>query len=233
MYMPARPTFDRHLGEIRDDILRLSSMADLAIKTAVTALSERNCDLARRISADDEHLNAIRYSLEEKAYSAIATQQPAGHDLRYIVASISIATNLERIGDHAAGIARLVLRMCDQPLLKPLVDIPQMAEIARTMVKDSVKAYLQQDVKLAETVVARDIMVNELHQRVFNDLLAYMTRDPGTVERGTYLLWVSHGLERIGDRAKNICERAIYLTTGELKEFPDRVIHSIPPHSIP
>jgi len=224
--MPARPTFDRHLGEIRDDILRLSSMADTAIKNSIVALSERDCELAKRISADDEHLNAVRYSLEEKAYSAIATQQPAGHDLRYIVASISIATNLERIGDHAAGIARLSLRMCDQPLLKPLVDIPQMAEIARGMVKDAVKSYLAQDVKLAETVVTRDGMVNELHQRVFNDLLGYMTRDPATIERGTYLLWVSHGLERIGDRAKNICERAIYLVTGELKEFPDRFIQS-------
>lgn len=226
--MPARPTFDRHLSDIRDDILRLTSMVDMAIRDSILALADRNAELSKRVSADDEQINAVRYALEEKAYSAIATQQPAGHDLRYIVAAISIATNLERIGDHAAGIARLSLRMVDQPLIKPLVDIPQMAEITRGMVKDSVNAYLKQDVALAEAVVARDILVNELHQRVYNDLLGFMRRDSTTIERATFLLWVSHGLERIGDRSKNICERAVYLATGDLKEFSDHVIQSTP-----
>jgi len=226
--MPGRPLFDRTLDDIRDDILRLTSMVDIAIGGAVKALSERDCELARRVASNDEQVNTVRFALEERAYAALATQQPAGHDLRYIVAATSIATNLERIGDHAAGIARLTLRMCDKALLKPLVDIPQMAEIARKMVKDAVNAYLEQDVALAERVVAADVQVNQLHTRIYRDLLEYMMKDPATIERATYLLWTSHNLERIGDRAKNICERAIYLVTGELKEFSDRVepLHS-------
>lgn len=217
--MPARPMFDRSLGEIRDDLLRLSSMVDCAIVDSVQSLSERNCDLARRVSLNDEQLNSVRYTLEERCYSVIATQQPTGQDLRTIVAAVSVATNLERMGDHAAGIARLVLRMCDQPLLKPLVDIPQMAEIAREMMRGSLDAYLKRDVALAERVVLEDDRINRLHEQVYRELLGYMMRDPSTIERATFLLWVSHNLERIGDRAKNICERAIYLATGELKEF--------------
>jgi phosphate transport system protein len=224
--MPTRPTFDRHLEQIRDDVLRLSSMVDHAITESIVALSERNCERARRVALEDDKVNTVRYSLEENAYATLATQQPTSSDLRYIVAAISIATNLERIGDHAAGIARLTMRMCDQPLLKPLVDIPQMAEICRGMVSDSVRSYVDQNVALAEAVVERDKQVNELHKRVYEDLLGYMMRDAATIERATYLLWVSHGLERIGDRAKNICERAIYLVTGELKEFRDEQLIS-------
>ncbi len=217
--MPTRPMFDRSLGDIRDDLLRLSSMVDCAIVDSIRALNERNADLARRTSINDEKLNAVRYALEERCYSVIATQQPAGQDLRAIVAAVSVATNLERMGDHAAGISRLVLRMCDQPLLKPLVDIPQMAEIARDMMRLSLDAYLKRDVALAERVVAQDEQINRLHEQVYQELLGYMMRDSHTIERATFLLWVSHNLERIGDRSKNICERAIYLVTGELKEF--------------
>lgn len=222
--MPPRPSLDRHLEQIRDDILRLTSMVDHAIAESIQALTDRNLERARRVALEDEKVNAVRFTLEENAYSTIATQQPTSSDLRYIVAAISIATNLERIGDHAAGIARLTMRMCDQPLLKPLVDIPQMAEIARGMVNDAVRSYIEPSVALAEAVVARDKQVNELHRHVYEDLLAYMMRDSSTIERATYLLWVSHGLERIGDRAKNICERAIYLATGELKEFREEPI---------
>ncbi len=217
--MPARPLFDRSVNEIRDDLLRMESMVDTAIANSIRALSERNCELAKQVSTDDELLNDVRYTLEERAYSVLATQQPAGQDLRGLVGAVSVATNLERMGDHAAGIARLTLRMCDQPLLKPLVDIPEMAEITRHMARNSLTAYLTRDVALAEHTVAQDQRVNQLHELVYRELLDFMLRDPHTIERATFLLWVSHNLERIGDRAKNICERAIYVTTGELKEF--------------
>lgn len=217
--MPGRPMFDRSLGDIRDDLLRLSSMVDCAIVDAMRALTDRNCDLATQVSINDEQLNSVRYSLEERCYSVIATQQPTGQDLRAIVGAVSVATNLERMGDHAAGIARLTLRMCDKPLLKPLVDIPQMAEIAREMIRSSLDAYLKRDLALAEKVVAQDQQINRLHDLVYEELLGYMMNDARTIERATFLLWVSHNLERIGDRSINICERAIYLATGELKEF--------------
>jgi phosphate transport system protein len=211
------------MAEIRDDLLRLASMDDAQIENAVKALADRNCGLAKQVSADDDALNTIRYDLEEKAYGVIATQQPNGSDLRFLVGAVSVATNLERIGDHAAGIARLVIRMCDQSLVKPLIDIPQMTLICRDMVRVSLDAYLKRDVELAMQVVVKDDIVNDLHNRVYRDLLAIMMKDAATIERATYLLWVSHNLERIGDRAKNICERAIYLATGELKEFVEHL----------
>jgi phosphate transport system protein len=217
--MPARPVFDRMLADIRDNLLRLSSMADRAISDSLKGLVERNGELARHVSANDSVLNELRYSIEESCYTLIATQQPNATDLRDVVGAVSVATNLERIGDHAAGIARLTLRMIDQPLVKPLVDIPQMAQIGREMVKGSVDAFISHNAPLAEKIVALDKEVDALHGRVYRELIGYMTNDPVTIERATFLLWVSHNLERIGDRATNICERAVYAATGELKEF--------------
>ena len=217
--MPTRVIFERSLTEIRDDLLRLSSMVDRSIVDSLRALIERNADLARYVSANDAALNEVRWNIEEHCYTLIATQQPNATDLRDVVGAVSVATNLERIGDHAAGIARLTLRMIDQPLLKPLVDIPQMAEIGREMVKGAVGAFIEHDAPLAERIVARDRDIDILHDRVYRELITFMTRDASTIERATFLLWVSHNLERIGDRAMNICERAIYAATGELKEF--------------
>ena len=217
--MPTRVIFDRSLTSIRDDLLRLVSMVDRSIADSIKALVDRNEDLARQVSVNDASLNELRYTIEERCYEVIATQQPNATDLRDIVGALSIATNLERIGDHAAGIARLTLRMVDRPLLKPLVDIPQMAEVGREMVRGAVDAFLNHDAQLAERIVARDKDVDTLHERVYGELIGFMTKDAATIERATYLLWVSHNLERIGDRATNICERAIYAATGELKEL--------------
>jgi len=197
----------------------LTSMTDRSIADSIKALVERNEDLARQVSVNDSALNDLRYTIEEHCYTLIATQQPNATDLRDVVGSLSIATNLERIGDHAAGIARLTLRMVNQPLLLPLVNIPQMAELGREMVKGAVDAFLSHDAALAERIVARDKDVDVLHEQVYRELIGFMTKDSTTIERATYLLWVSHNLERIGDRATNICERAIYAATGELKEL--------------
>jgi phosphate transport system protein len=217
--MPIRQVFDRALEEVRDDLLRLSSMVDHSIADSLRALVDRNGDLARQVSANDATLNDVRYTVEERCYTLIATQQPNATDLRELVGAVSVATNLERIGDHAAGVARLTLRMIDQPLLMQLVDIPQMGEIGRQMVKGAVDAFLSRDAALAEAIVRRDQEVDELHSKIYHELVGFMAHDPATVERATFLLWVSHNLERIGDRATNICERAIYVATGELKEF--------------
>jgi phosphate transport system protein len=217
--MPTRAVFDRSIEVLRDDLFRLSSMVDRSIADSIRALVDRNSDLARQVSTNDANLNHLRYAIEEQCYTLIATQAPNATDLRVIVGAVSVATNLERIGDHAAGIARLTLRMIDQPLLKPLVDIPQMAEIGREMVKGSVEAFLNRNVVQAEQLVARDKDIDRLHDQVYQELLGFMTRDPITVERATFLLWVSHNLERMGDRAMNICERAIYVVSGQLKEF--------------
>ena len=217
--MPMRTVLERSLLEVKDDLLRLASMTEKAIGDAMRALNGRNRELAQTVSGNDVVLNMIRYDIEESCYRLLATQQPNSKDLRIIVGGVSVATNLERIGDHAAGIARLALRMIDQPLLKPLVDLPQMAEIGQSMVRDAVNAYVDQDLVLAESVVRSDVDMDNLHQQVYTELIAIMGRDPNTIERATFLLWISHNLERIGDRAVNITERAMYVTSGELREF--------------
>lgn len=217
--MPARTVLERSLVEVIDDLLRLSSMTEKALSNAMKALIERNAELGQTVSSKDTLLNQIRYEIEESCYRILATQQPNSKDLRLIVGAVSVATNLERIGDHAAGIARLALRMVNQPLLKPLVDLPQMAEIGGDMVRDAVTAFTTQDSVLAESVVRADVNMDRLHKQVYDELIGYMTRDNTTIERATFLLWVSHNLERIGDRAVNISERAVYVANGELREF--------------
>lgn len=193
-------------------------MVTQAIANATRALVEQNSDLAHIVSANDAALNRLRFAIEEYCYNLLATQHPNARDLRIIVGAVSVATNLERMGDHAAGMARLTLRMIDRPLLRPLVDIPQMAESAQEMVRGAVGAFIARDVAAAEQVIARDADIDRLHARVYRELIGHMTRDPNTIERATFLLWVSHNLERIGDRATNICERAIYVATGQLRE---------------
>lgn len=217
-----RLLFERSLVNITDNLLRLSSMADQAIGNAMRALVERNAALAAQVSANDAQLNTLRYNIEEDCYNVIATQHPTASDLRVIVGAVSVATNLERIGDHAAGIARLSLRIIDMPYPKPLVDIPQMAIIGREMVKSAVESFLKRNVALAEQIIQRDYDVGILQNHAYAELVALMTESPHIIERATFLLWVAHHLERIGDRATNICERAIYVATGVLKELPNR-----------
>jgi phosphate transport system protein len=217
--MALRTIFDRSLTQLQDDVLRLASLADTAILNSVKALTDLNAEVAQQVDVGDQALNLLRYTIEDNTHRLIALQQPNATDLRVIVGAVSIATNLERIGDHAAGIARLTLRMIDQPPIKPLVDIPLMCDICREMVADAVQSYVQRDAVLAEAVIKRDDDVDALDDRVYRDLIAIMTNDPSTVERATSLLWVSHNLERIADRACNISERAVYVATGELKEY--------------
>lgn len=216
--MPVRPILDKFLIDIRDDLLRLASMVDQAIAHSIQALVERDFVLASATSANDLNLNRARFNIEEACYSLLATQQPAASDLRVVVGTVAVATNLERIGDHAAGVARLVLRMADAPFPHPLVSLPQMGEIGRLMVRQSVEAFCNRATALAEAVMERDHQIDLLHGQVYRDLVALMTQNPSLIERATHLLWVSHNYERIGDRATNICERAIYVTTGELRE---------------
>jgi phosphate transport system protein len=217
--VPPRAILDRLITDLRDDLLRLSSMTDKAIGDSIRALETRDANLARFTNHNDAALNVQRFAIEEKCYALLATQQPNTTNLREIVSMVSVATNLERIGDHAAGIARLTLRLCERPLVKPLVDIPEMARIGREMVKDAVDAFVEHNEQLAQAVVQRDHDVDMLQDHVYDELISIMMRTPSTVELATYLLWVSHNLERIGDRALNICERAVYVATGILKEF--------------
>ncbi len=219
MSSQTRSHFDRELRDIQDDLLRLGSMLNTTISRALQSLASRDIALARQIVADDAEINALRFHIEEQCVHVIATQQPAASDLRAIVAAMNIVGDLERMADHAAGIAKVVIRMGDEPLLKPLIDIPRMADECRNMTARALDAYVARDAEMARAVAARDDIIDELYQQIFRELISYMLEDPHTVSRALYLLFAAHNLERIGDRAVNIAERVIFLTSGEMKEL--------------
>lgn len=222
MPLKARTTLDRELIALRDNVLKLSHLADGAIERSVQALKEADVDLARQIIADDEQINALRYQVEQECYLLLVLHQPAARDLRAIVTAIHIVVELERIGDHARGIAKLAIPLAAEPPLKPLIDVPRMAQISREMLRAGLQAYLDYDADLAARTALRDDEVDQLDEQVYRELLTYMISDPRTISRATYLLWVSHNLERIADRMTNICERVVFMVTGEIVESGDR-----------
>ena len=214
-----RETFERDLQELEDELLMLGSMVGQAIMDSVASLKERDRDEARRIIKQDRELNEKRYALEAKALTLIATQQPMAGDLRTIAAVLSLASELERIGDYAKGIAKINLMMGDEPLLKPLIDVPRMARKTRDMLNGALRAFAQRDIELARSIPPEDDEVDGLYNQVYRELLTYIISDPRTIDQATYLLWVSHNLERAADRVVNICERVIFTVTGKLVEI--------------
>jgi len=220
--LKARTTLDRELTALRDNVLKLSHLVDGAIERSVQALKEANVDLARQVIADDEQINALRYQIEQECYRLLVLHQPAARDLRAIVTAIHIVVELERIGDHARGIAKLAITLAAEPPLKPLIDVPRMAQISREMLRAGLQAYLDYDADLAAQTALRDDEVDQLDEQVYRELLTFMISDPRTISRATYLLWVSHNLERIADRITNICERVVFMVTGEIVESGDR-----------
>ncbi len=214
-----RTAFDRQLSEIQEDMLVMAGMVENAIERGIEALKTRNVALAHEIIEDDLKINRKRYETEDKCLELIATQQPLAGDLRTIASVLHITVDLERMGDHAEGIAKIALMLADEPPLKPYVDIPRMADIARGMLMDSLEAFKHRDTALARAVCNRDDEVDALYDKLYHELIGYMVKDPANIQRATYLIWVTHNLERIGDRVTNICERVVYLVEGRIQEM--------------
>ena len=214
-----RATLERELQRVRDNLLRIGGLVDQAIERAMRSLERRDGRLAQEIVAGDAEVNALRFRIEEDCLTLIATQQPAAGDLRIVMATFSIVSDLERMADHAAGIARTVLRMGDEPLLKPLIDMPRMAEVCRQMLRESLQAFVDRDVEAAGRIARQDDVIDGLYQQVFRELLSFMVEDPRTTTRALYLLFSAHNLERIGDRITNIVERIIFMSSGEMREL--------------
>jgi phosphate transport system protein len=214
-----RGTLDREMTQIKDDVVRMGSMVEQAVQNAVLALKGRDVEMARQIIADDDTINSLRYAIEEQSLATIATQQPVATDLRTIIAAMHIAIEMERMADHAEGIAHLVIRMADEPLLKPLIDLPRMADVACEMLTASLDAFVARDPDAAKAVAPRDDEIDQLYDQIFRELLTYMLQDPSNINRATFLLWVAHNIERIGDRITNVSERVVFMTTGVLQEL--------------
>lgn len=214
-----RHFFEEQIRELLEDLLEMGQMVTDSIQNSVQALSQQDVELARHVVDYDDEVNAIQQEIDEKCLVLLATQQPMASDLRAILAISNIAAELERIGDYAEGIARLAIKLSDRPLLKPLIDIPRMAEVGQRMLTTALEAFARQDVAAAETVGKDDDEVDALYDQVYRELLVYMMEDPRTITQATYLLWVAHNLERIGDRTTNIAERVVFLNSGKIVDL--------------
>jgi phosphate transport system protein len=217
--MPSRQVFQEQLGSLQDNLVRLSGMVCQAIQDSIQALKSRDLELARRIISRDREINEVRFEVDEACLVMLATQQPAAIDLRRIIAAMNVVLDLERMGDHAANVARIVIRMGSEAPLKPLIDIPHMADLCCDLLRRSLQAYTDRDAEAAKAIIEEDEIVDQLYDQVFRELLTYMLEDDHTIKRAMHLLFVAHNLERIADRVTNICERVVYLRTGEMKEL--------------
>ncbi len=217
--METRTDFHKHLRDVEEDVVSMGDKVAKAIDRSIKALQKRDLTLAHQIIADDAKINEQRFSIEDKCVGLIATQQPMANDLRIIVAVLSIIVELERIGDYAEGIAKIVVMIGDEAPLKPLIDIPRMGDITLEMINTSLKSFVTRDVELAMKVVSLDSVVDGLYDQVFRELLTFMMVDPKTTNRATRLIWVAHNLERAADRATNICERVVFTVTGKMEEI--------------
>lgn len=213
--MGTRQSYDHELETLRVEILRMGEIVGQAIEDAVQSLARQDGELARKVIAGDDLVDKMEMDIEDKCMVLIARQQPLARDLRIIGTGLKITTDLERMGDHAYDIARVTLRLANQPLIKPLVDIPRMARMAQRMLSDSLDAYTKMDIALAEQVCLADDEVDAIYDQVFRELLTYMMEDTRTISQATQLIFVGRYLERIADHATNIAEWVIYLVTGE------------------
>ncbi|MEW6622482.1 MAG: phosphate signaling complex protein PhoU [Bacillota bacterium] len=210
-----RTNFQHALEDLQKDILQMGSMVEDMITCAVKALAAQDQDLAQAVLDKDEIVDNLDMAIEDKCMKLIATQQPMGKDLRTIGTAFNIIKDLERMADYACDIAKTVKRIGKEPLIKPLIDIPRMAELARSMVKKALDSYVEENVSLAEEIAADDDQVDELHNQIFRELLVIMFENPKTITQATYLLFIARYLERIADHATNICESVIFLVKGE------------------
>jgi phosphate transport system protein len=216
---PSRVHFHHELARLQEEVLVLGSMVEKATLRAVDALRQRDVSAARTIDADDALINRKRFEIEEATMLLMATQQPMASDLRRLAAVLHIVTDLERMGDYAAGIARICVDIGDEPLIKPLIDIPRMAETATSMLNRSLEAFVNCDVASAQAIAREDDTVDALYQQVYRELLTLMLANPRTIDQATHLLWAAHNLERAADRVQNICERVVFMVTGRMQEL--------------
>ncbi len=219
--MSTRNNFEKALEELQQEILRMGSLVEQAIYNSVHSLATQNVELANQVIHGDKLIDQLETDIEDRCLKLIATQQPMAVDLRRISTGYKLITDLERMADHAVDIAKVTRRLANEPLIKPLVDIPRMAAITQQMVKEGLDAYVRLDVELAKQLCTKDDEVDHIYAQVFRELLTYMMEDPRTITQATYLLFVGRYLERIADHATNVAERVVYLVTGERATLND------------
>jgi len=210
-------TIEERLKEIQGNMVVLADMVYVAIRGSVEALKNRDLALAQQVVADDVKINGKRFEIEGECIQLLKTERLTESDLRVVVAVLNVIVDLERMGDHAEGIARVAVMLADKPPLKPLIDIPRMAEKASDMLKRSIQAFIDRDVEVARRIPSEDDEIDALNEQVFRELLVIMLGTPTAIPRAEYLIWVARNLERIADRVTNICERVTFMVTGKME----------------
>lgn len=227
-----RATLDHELQHMSADLISLANKVDEAIDQAMLALEQKDSSTAVRVIYADDDIDQLRYIIEDRVLRLIATQQPIATDLRTAIATLHIATELERMADHASGIARIVERTVSEDPFDTLYKLPKMAKHARIMLNQGIKAYTEKDLDLAQQVIERDEKIDKKYRQLFKESLTDM-RDEEYVRRGTFLLWAGHNMERIGDRAVNIAQRVIFMLTGEYPEQSNEETNPYPAQYLP
>lgn len=216
--------FDQQLGALRKNLIQMASLVETAIANAVKSLIERDSKLAHGVIKSDEDIDSLELEIDKQCVDLLALRQPLAIDLRFITSSIKITNNLERMGDLAVNIAERVIPLSQEPQLKPLIDIPRMATITQTMVKDSIDAFVNRDTELARSVYERDSTVDALNDQIFRELLTYMMQDPRNITRAVHLVLISRHLERIADHSTNIAEEVVYIVKAKVVKHRSYVL---------
>lgn len=219
MSQSIRSTFDHELLSVQDKLKTMGELVESAIDRAMMALNNQDLVMAANVIAEDMRINSLRFEIEEACLMLIATQQPIARDLRTVIAIIHSTIELERMGDHAAGIAKTVIKASDERLLKPGKKLNRMAELSRQMLKDCIQAFMDQDAERAKAIASQDEMMDRMYKALFDRLIKVMSEKPKLVPRATYLMWCGHNLERIADRVTNLAEQVLFMTTGSLEEL--------------
>ncbi|SPF39602.1 Phosphate-specific transport system accessory protein PhoU [Syntrophobacter sp. SbD1] len=216
-----RTTLQKEMVRVQDELIDLGVMVERTLTESVKILARRAAGEAEAMIEADSEINRRRYMIESQTLVLIATQQPMAKDLRTLAAILEIAGELERIADYSKGIAKISIQLGSHPLVKPLVDVPRMAELASDMLHRALLAFVDKDAETARAIPTEDQQIDNLYDQVYRELMTYVLADPRHIDGASHLIWVAHNLERAADRAVNICERVIFMVTGELIEFED------------
>lgn len=213
-----RESFKEHIKELNEDVVAMGEMVATATSRSIEALGNQDIEKAKQIVNDDLLINRKRWQIEEKCINLIALQQPVATDLREIIAVLNIITELERMGDYAEGNAKIAIMLGGEPLVRPLIFTPKMAEKTVSMLRRSMQALVNRDAKMATAICNEDDEVDKLYDEAYHDLLMWMIKDPSLISKATPLIWAAHNLERSADRVTNICERIVFLATGSMPQ---------------
>ncbi len=214
-----RERFSQQVMDVKHKVVKMGALVEDIIELAIESLKNQDLEAAKKVNVEDDKIDEIELEIEQECMRMLALQQPLAKDLRTVATALKIITDLERMGDNAVNISKITLEIGKDPLIKPLIDIPRMAQIAQNMLRLSLDSFVREDIELAEKVAAMDQEVDDIYLAIFDEIIELISNDKYKTRQGTKLLFIGRYLERIADHTTNICERVIFMVTGELREI--------------